>query len=147
MTKVLSKQTSHDGSLTVGQVVPKNYLPHTNWKTNDGKKSIDFSTLQKEQQMEKTLSLLERKEKNRRKLRTAKDREIIKKNLKEYREKSRPGSKNSMNDAEALYLRREAVTRSVSSLCRELKISRITADNCIKGITYKHLDCICKPQF
>ena len=67
--------------------------------------------------------------------------------IKKSREpKNKCGSKEKMSDETALYLRRECKIRSVTSLCKELEISRSTADNCIKGITYKHLDAIEKPQ-
>ncbi len=60
--------------------------------------------------------------------------------------KTKVGAKEILTDDKAIYLRRESKTKSVTSLCKELNISRRTADNCIKGITYKHLDAIEKPQ-
>lgn len=66
---------------------------------------------------------------------------------KSRQKKCKVGAKEKLTDEQALYLRGQSLIRSVSSLCKELNISRNTADNCIKGITYKHLDIICPPQF
>lgn len=70
----------------------------------------------------------------------------IRRILKSREPKTKVGAKEILSDDKALYLRKESRTRSVTSLCKELNISRRTADNCIKGITYKHLDAIEKPQ-
>lgn len=105
------------------------------------------SMLQKEQQMETKLNSLVKKEKKRRSLRIAKDKEIIRSRLKEYRERGRPGAKLKMTDEQALYCRRECKTRSLKSIGEELGFSRDVVERCIKGFTFKHLWDKEKPQW
>jgi len=147
MTKALSRLISHDGSLTVGQVVPNDSSQLTNLKMNDGNKSMRSWMLQKEKQMESKLELLERKEKNRRSQRIAKDKQILQKRLAEYRDKARPGQKLGLTDEQVIYCREQIKTRSMKSIVEELKYSKRSIENAVRGLTHQHLNDKIKPQW
>lgn len=64
---------------------------------------------------------------------------------KRYVKKTTPHQNLKLTDVQAIYCRDQFGKKSVTELARELKVDRKTVDNCVKGLTFKHLNHICPP--
>lgn len=146
MMKITRRQLPLNGQPTDGSQEQKLMQSLTASSKTDGQKLTDFLTNQRAAEIRGSLEFLNRIQgiianKARKEFNKASKEKLAKSKI----HKAKVGAKVKMSDTDALYLRRECQTKSVASLCRELKINRKTAENCIKGITYKHLDSIVKP--
>lgn len=147
MSKCIRKNVSHDGSLKVGGPAPNWTLSDTDSQRNYGTKSTTPWNVQEKLITKNYLDQQERTNAGLKSLLYDKScRKALAKLIHSRKPKLKTGPKNRLTDEQVIYARKEIRVRSLKSLVDELKVTRKTLEDAVKGRSFKHLNEIEKPQ-